>query len=73
MKNNIALLRKNSNLTQLDLAKLVAVSRQTIISVESGKYNPSLRLAYDISQVFHKNIEEIFDFSVKEEDEEWKR
>lgn len=70
MKNNIALLRKNSNLTQLDLAKLVAVSRQTIISVESGKYNPSLRLAYDISQVFHKNIEEIFDFSVKEEDEE---
>ena len=73
MKNNIALLRKNSNMTQLELANLVAVSRQTIISVESGKYNPSLRLAYDISQVFNKHIEEIFDFSVKEEDEEWKR
>ena len=62
MKNNIALLRKNSNMTQLELANLVAVSRQTIISVESGKYNPSLRLAYDISQVFNKHIEEITSF-----------
>lgn len=68
MKNNITSLRKNKDMTQLELAELVSVSRQTIISVENGKYNPSLRLAYDIAKVFDKHIEEIFDFSAKEEE-----
>lgn len=68
MKNNIAILRKNNNMTQLELAELVAVSRQTIISVESGKFNPSLRLAYDIAKIFEKQIEEIFDFTAKEDE-----
>ena len=68
MKNNITSLRKNKDMTQLELAELVSVSRQTIISVENGKYNPSLRLAYDIAKVFDKYIEEIFDFSEKEEE-----
>ena len=68
MKNNITSLRKNKDMTQLELAELVSVSRQTIISVENGKYNPSLQLAYDIAKVFDKHIEEIFDFSAKEEE-----
>ena len=70
MKNTIINLRKEHNMTQLELAKTVNVSRQTIISVESGKYNPSLRLAYDIAKVFDKYIEEIFDFTIPPEEDE---
>lgn len=70
MKNSISLLRKEKNMTQIDLAKKVSVSRQTIISVENGKYNPSLKLAYNIAQVFNKYIEDIFDFNTLIENEE---
>jgi putative transcriptional regulator len=55
--------RKELKLTQDDLATLVDVTRQTIISLEQGKYNPSLRLAYNIKKVLKvKYIEELFIF-----------
>jgi putative transcriptional regulator len=62
MKNKIKELREQIGLTQIDLGKSLEVSRQTIISLESGKYNPSLPLAYKISKVFNKTIEEVFIF-----------
>lgn len=62
MKNRIKELREGGHLTQEDLAKLLETSRQTIISLEKGKYNPSIMLAYKISKVFDKNIEEVFIF-----------
>lgn len=66
MKNKIREYREQLNLTQIEFAKLIEVSRQTVISLESGKYNPSLPLAYKISKIFNKTIEEVFVF---EEDE----
>lgn len=66
MKNKIKQLRENFNLTQQDLAEKVDVSRQTIISLENGKYNPSILLAHKIAKSFNLSIEEIFIF---EEDE----
>ena len=62
MNNRIKELRAKYNLTQLDLAKKVDVRRETIVFLEKGKYNPSLKLAYDISRVFNLPIEEIFLF-----------
>ncbi len=62
MNNRIKELRAKYNLTQLDLAKKVDVRRETIVFLEKGKYNPSLKLAYDISKVFKLPIEEIFLF-----------
>jgi len=55
-------LREQNNLTQQDLAEKVSVSRQTIISLESGRYNPSIFLAYKIAGVFNLTIEDIFLF-----------
>ncbi len=62
MNNRIKELRAKYNLTQLDLAKKVEVRRETIVFLEKGKYNPSLKLAYDISRVFNLPIEKIFLF-----------
>ncbi|WP_425806062.1 helix-turn-helix transcriptional regulator [Desulfitobacterium sp. Sab5] len=62
MTNNIKQLRDQFNITQQDLAERVNVSRQTIISLESGKYNPSIILAYKIAKVFDLPIEEVFIF-----------
>lgn len=62
MENKIRELREQLNLTQIDFARELDVSRQTVISLENGKYNPSLPLAYKISKVFNKTIEEIFIF-----------
>ena len=62
MKNKIADLRKQRSLTQMDLAKLVMVSRQTIISLENDRYNPSILLAHKIAQIFDARIEDIFIF-----------
>ncbi len=66
MKNNIKELRKANKMTQADLADLCRTTRQTIISIESGKYTASLSLAYKISRVFKLSIEEVFDFSEEE-------
>ncbi|MGN1350047.1 MAG: helix-turn-helix transcriptional regulator [Anaerovoracaceae bacterium] len=60
MKNNVELLRKERGLNQDDFAKALHVSRQTISSIETEKYNPSLELAFAISNYFGKCIEEIF-------------
>jgi putative transcriptional regulator len=49
-------------MTQEELADLLHVSRQTVISIENGRYNPSLELAFKISKIFHKSIEEIFNY-----------
>ncbi|MCK4922963.1 MAG: helix-turn-helix transcriptional regulator, partial [Bacteroidales bacterium] len=53
-------LRARHKLTQMDLAKKVGVRRETIVFLEKEKYNPSLKLAYDISKVFGLSIEEVF-------------
>ena len=62
MTSRIRELRARDNLTQMDLARKVGVRRETIVFLEKGKYNPSLKLAYDISQVFGMKIEEVFVF-----------
>jgi len=62
MKNRIKELRARDNLTQLELAKKVNVRRETIVFLEKGKYNPSLKLAYDIARTFGLPIEEVFLF-----------
>ncbi|MCL2341651.1 MAG: helix-turn-helix transcriptional regulator [Firmicutes bacterium] len=61
MKNKIVELRKPNKITQQELADAVGVTRQTIISLENGKYNASLVLAHKIAKFFNKTIEEIFD------------
>ena len=62
MKNLIRELRKGKKVTQDELADAVGVTRQTIISLENGKYNASLQLAYKISSYFDLTIEEVFIF-----------
>lgn len=62
MENQIATLRKARNWTQQELAARLSVSRQTIISLEKGRYDPSLRLAHDLAVAFHCTIEDIFCF-----------
>jgi putative transcriptional regulator len=62
MNNRIKELRARYNLTQDDLARKVNVRRETIVFLEKNKYNPSLRLAYDIAQVFSSRIEDVFIF-----------
>ena len=67
MKNRIQELRKERRVTQSELADAVEVTRQTIISLENGKYNASLILAHKIAQYFERNIEDIFIFDKEEE------
>ena len=60
MKNNIKQLRKAAGLRQEDMAKTLGVIRQTIISIENDKYNPTLELAMKIARLLQLNVEEIF-------------
>lgn len=69
MENKLEELRKLMGLNQEDLAKALKVSRQTISSIETGKYNPSLELAFAISAYFQKSIEEIFIYEGRVENE----
>ncbi|MBR6513825.1 MAG: helix-turn-helix transcriptional regulator [Clostridia bacterium] len=62
MDNKIKELRKARSVTQDELAFAVGVTRQTVISLENGRYNASLQLAYKISRYFGKTIEEVFIF-----------
>ena len=62
MKNYLESLRKERNITQEELAEILRVSRQTISSLEHGKYNPSIFLAHRIAEYFGKSIEEVFLF-----------
>ena len=60
MTNRIAELRKERRISQAELADEVDVTRQTIISLENGRYNPSILLAFKIARLFHTTIEEVF-------------
>ena len=62
MDNKIKELRKEKSITQDELAFAVGVTRQTVISLENGRYNASLQLAHKISKYFGKTIEEVFIF-----------
>ncbi|ARF68850.1 transcriptional regulator [Paenibacillus larvae subsp. pulvifaciens] len=60
MKNRVRELREERGISQEKLAQILGVSRQSIISIENGRYNPSLILAYQISKYFNKSIEYVF-------------
>jgi putative transcriptional regulator len=62
MKTRIKEFRARHNLTQDELAKKVKVRRETIVFLEKGKYNPSLKLAHDIAKILNSSIEELFIF-----------
>ena len=62
MKNKIEYIRKEQGILQEDFAKVMGVSRQTISSLENGRYNPSILLAYKIAKFFGLSIEEVFIF-----------
>lgn len=66
MKTRMPELRARYGLTQEQLAKMVGVQRETIVHLEKGRYNPSLRLAHRISRALQSTVEEVFSF----EDEE---
>ena len=61
MKNRLKVLRAERDWTQADLAGALDVSRQTVNAIETGKYDPSLPLAFKIARLFDKQIEDIFD------------
>jgi putative transcriptional regulator len=61
--------RSRLSLTQDDLAKLVGVRRETIVFLEQGKYNPSLKLAHDVAQALHAKIDDLFIFDDEPEPE----
>lgn len=60
MKNRLRVLRAEKNLTQAQLAEIVGVSRQAIIAIENGKYDPALPLAFKLARAFGKTVEEVF-------------
>lgn len=60
MKNRVEEIRKAQGIRQEELADILDVSRQTVSSLENGRYNPSIQLAFKISRFFQKPIEEIF-------------
>jgi putative transcriptional regulator len=62
MKNKIKVYRAMNNLTQDALAKELGVTRQTILAIEKGKYDPSLDLAFKISRYFHTTVEDLFSY-----------
>lgn len=66
MKNRIEEIRRERNIRQDELAKQMGVSRQTISSLENGRYNPSIQLAYKIAKYFSMTIEEVFIFEEEE-------
>ena len=62
LKTSIKIYREKANMKQSELAELVGVRRETIIHLENGKYNPSLKLAMDIAKVFNTTVEKLFEF-----------
>lgn len=69
MKNRLEELRKSRGIRQEELAEVLEVSRQTIGSLENGRYNPSILLAFKIAKYFHMSIEEIFIYEEENENE----
>jgi len=70
MQTKIKEYRSRLSLTQDDLAKLVGVRRETIVFLEQGKYNPSLKLAHDVAQALHTKIDDLFIFNDKDPEPE---
>lgn len=66
MKNRIEEIRKAKGIRQEDFAKALGVSRQTISSLETGRYNPSILLAYKIAKYFELQIEDVFIFEAQD-------
>jgi putative transcriptional regulator len=66
MKNKLRVLRAENNLSQAQLAQQAGVSRQTINAIETGKYDPSLPLAFKLSAIFELAIEDIFEANEKD-------
>ena len=66
MKTRIRELRARYGLTQEQLAQLVGVRRETIVHLERGRYNPSLRLAHRVARALHSTIEDVFIFDEEE-------
>ena len=62
MKSRIKEFRARFNMTQEDLARAVGVRRETILFIEKGKYNPSLKLAYDIAKTLQTTLDELYSF-----------
>lgn len=62
MENKIKELRTKQNITQEELARLSKVRRETIVFLEQGKYNPSLKLAHDVAKVLKTTIDKLFIF-----------
>ena len=67
MKNRLEEIRREHGLKQEELADILEVSRQTIGSLENGRYNPSIILAFRIARYFHMNIEDIFIYEEESE------
>lgn len=66
MKNKIRIFRAIHNLTQEELAQKISVTRKTVNSIEGGKYNPSIDVAYKMAKLFNVSIEELFCFEGEE-------
>lgn len=69
MENRVSELRKKFGYSQDEFAKKISVSRQTVSSIENGRYNPSLDLAFVIADVFQMPIEEIFIYKKEDNNE----
>ena len=63
LKTKVKEYREKAGLKQSELAELVHARRETIVHLENGRYNPSLKLAMDIANVFHMTVEELFEFT----------
>lgn len=63
LKTKVKEYRERAGLKQSELAELVHARRETIVHLENGRYNPSLKLAMDIARVFHTAVEELFEFT----------
>ena len=61
MKNRLRVLRAELDWSQAELAERLGVSRQTVNAIETGKYDPSLPLAFSLARMFHRSIEDIFE------------
>lgn len=70
LKNRLEEIRKERGIKQEELAKILEVSRQTIGSLENGRYNPSITLAFKIARYFNMTIEEIFIYEEDDENDE---
>lgn len=68
MDNELRVCRARQDITQGQLAKAVGVSRQTIISIENGRYDPSLELAFRLARYFKMSIEDVFHFNGEEQE-----